>query len=310
MAIERARTVACFGECMIELRAAGPRLLRQGYAGDTCNAAIYLSRLKPAGVTVCYAMSVGGDSFAQPMREAWREEGLSDRLVRVVPERSTGLYAIDVDERGERHFSYWRDASAARAYFDAPTTPLEEAADEVDVLMLSGISVAILPEPGRERLWALIGRLRSRGAAVVWDNNYRPRLWRSVDEARTTMARFRDAGDIALLTLDDERAFGGAVDRAALQALPCGELVVKQGAQPTLVRRAGEPFDEVPVGQVERPIDTTAAGDAFAGAYVAARLRGRAPREAAAIGNRVAGTVVQHPGAIIPLDAMPQDLWA
>ena len=34
----------CVGECMVELRSAGDGLLRQGFAGDSYNTAIYLKR--------------------------------------------------------------------------------------------------------------------------------------------------------------------------------------------------------------------------------------------------------------------------
>jgi 2-dehydro-3-deoxygluconokinase len=309
-----AQRVVCFGECMIELRSAGPRLLRQGFAGDSCNTAVYLARLgQEQGLSVRYAMGVGSDLFAAPMREAWRDEGIDDSLARTVDGRSTGLYAIQVDANGERHFSYWRDTSAARAYFDTPSTPLEEAADSIDLLYMSGISVAILPPAGRERLLALMHRLRQRGAHVAWDNNYRPRLWTSPIEARETFDRFSRASDIALLTLDDEQALrpGLSADEAIAEAfaLPCSEVVIKRGAMPTLVRAAGEAAVEVPVWPVDRPLDTTAAGDSFAAGYLAARLRGLPPAHAAAIGNRLAATVIRHPGAIIPREAMPADLW-
>ena len=57
-----------------------------------------------------------------------------------------------------------------------------------------------------------------------------------------------------------------------------------------------------PVGEV---VDTTAAGDSFAAAYLAARLGGAEPADAARAGHRLAGTVVRYPGAIIPREAMP-----
>ena len=312
MATSGSDMLVCFGECMIELRGAGPQLLRQGFAGDTFNTAVYLSRLRPPGATVHYAMGIGTDPFVATMRQAWRDEGVIDDLVREVPGRSTGLYTIHVDEHGERRFNYWRDTSAARGYFDAPSTPLEERANDIALLYLSGISVAILPSAGRDRLFALMARLRARGARVAWDNNYRPTLWASVTEARETMARFGVASDIALLTLDDEIALHGGRDAEAVMAdaldLPCSEVVVKRGARSTVVRQHGEAPVEVPVLPVARPIDTTAAGDGFAGAYLAARLRGRSPAEAAAAGNRMAAIVIQHSGAIIPREAMPKEL--
>jgi hypothetical protein len=52
--------------------------------------------------------------------------------------------------------------------------------------------------------------------------------------------------------------------------------------------------------RVDRVIDTTAAGDAFAGGYLAARLAGHAPALAAGLGNGVAAVVIQHSGAITP----------
>jgi 2-dehydro-3-deoxygluconokinase len=83
-------------------------------------------------------------------------------------------------------------------------------------------------------------------------------------------------------------------------------VVVKRGPQPTLVRLAGAdgPPLAVPVEPVARVLDTTAAGDSFAGAYLAARLQGATPSQAAAAGNRLAARVVQHPGAVIPAAAM------
>ncbi len=304
------RRVVGFGECMVELRAAGHGLLRQGFAGDTFNTAVYLARL---GVAVRYAAGVGSDRFAQPMRQAWREAGVDDSLARVVQGRGTGLYTIDVDADGERHFSYWRDSSAARAYFDGEASPLEQAEASVDTLYLSGISLAILPGAARERLFALVQRLRQRGGWLVFDNNYRPRLWPDAACAKAAFERFLAASDIALVTLDDAVALDpqrSAADAlASVLRLPCAEVVVKRGAAPTLVRAAGAAVVEVAAPRVERPLDTTAAGDSFAAGYLAARLRGLAPDRAASVGNRLAATVIGHPGAIIPAEAMPPDPW-
>ena len=93
---------------------------------------------------------------------------------------------------------------------------------------------------------------------------------------------------------------------AAAQQLQVPELALKRGALPSLVG-SGSDWTEVPTEPVAKVVDTTAAGDSFAGGYLSRRLRGEAPAVAAAFGNRLAARVIQYPGALIPLDAM-QDL--
>ncbi|HUP09643.1 MAG TPA: sugar kinase [Caldimonas sp.] len=303
-------TVACLGECMIELREQSPGVLVQGYAGDTYNVAVYLKRLDARGaLDVHYATALGGDAFADDMLAAWAAEGIGTALVRRVPERSTGLYAIRTDASGERHFSYWRDTSAARAYFDAAVTPLEQRADAIDLLVLSGITLAVMRAALDVRLPALLDRVRARGGRVAFDNNYRPRLWPDRGAARSAFAAILARTDIALLTLDDALAVEPSSDvehvLAQAFALPCAEVVVKRGTASTLVRGVDDArWIEAPVQAVKHPVDTTAAGDSFDAGYLVRRLSGDPPRTAAAFGNRVASVVVRHAGAIVPRAAL------
>ena len=303
--------VVSFGECMLELQGQAFGDMRQTYGGDTLNTAVYLARCgRQHGLQVDYATALGDDALSAGMLQRWQAEGLSTTLVRRLPGRLPGLYLIEVDDQGERRFSYWRDQAAARAYFDAPvgSTPLEQQADTIDALYLSGISLAILPPAGRDRLAAVVQALRARGATVAFDNNYRPRLWPDVATARASFQRFMALATVALVTLDDEQALWAEADAdAQLQrtlAGPCAELVVKRGASPTLVLLAGQPLQSVDTERVARVVDTTAAGDSFAGAYLAARFGGAPATEAAAAGNRLAALVVQHKGAVIPVEAM------
>jgi 2-dehydro-3-deoxygluconokinase len=76
-------------------------------------------------------------------------------------------------------------------------------------------------------------------------------------------------------------------------------VVVKQGAEPCLGRYDNTTFEVAPP-RVQQAIDTTAAGDSFNGAYIAARLNGRSPQQAATDGHRMAGHVIGYRGAIVP----------
>lgn len=308
MRLEEKR-VALIGECMLELQGQAFGVMRQGYGGDTLNTAVYLARCgASAGIRPSYATGLGEDRFSSGLIERWQDEGVDTGLVRRLAGRMPGLYLIEVDERGERSFSYWRDTSAAKAYFEVERTPLEQDLASWDALYLSGISLAILPPAGRERLFALMRALRERGAMVVFDNNYRPRLWSDAGEARASFARAFELATLALVTADDHQALLGldSADAAlaAAQDLAPPELVIKRGAAATLVRAPGGPWQEAATEPVARVVDTTAAGDSFAAGYLSRRLAGAGALESALFGNRLAARVIQHRGALIPTEAM------
>ncbi|CAM4089965.1 sugar kinase [Roseateles saccharophilus] len=305
-------SVAALGECMLELQGEAFAGMRQSFGGDTLNTAVYLARCGGAGLNVHYATGLGDDGLSAGLLQRWAAEGVQTGLVQRLPGRLPGLYMIELDDRGERRFHYWRGQAAARAYFDAATTALEECADTLDALYLSGISLAILPDAGRERVITLMARMRERGALVAFDNNYRPRLWAGAAEARHWYERALAASSLALITADDHQALHGlaSLDDAVAdaQALPVVEIAIKRGALPTRVGLGGA-WRDVATEAVPRIVDTTAAGDSFAAGYLSQRLRGAAPVEAAAFGNRLAARVIQYPGALIPREEM-RDLIA
>lgn len=310
------RRVAAFGECMLELQGppfGPPGSLRMGQGGDTLNTAVYLARCGEAqGLRVEYATALGDDGFSDGMAARWLDEGVGTALVRRLPGRLPGLYWIETDAQGERRFSYWRDRAAARSYFEAPegATPLEQAAEDLAALHFSGISLAILPPEGRARLLAVAARVRAGGGLVSFDNNYRPRLWPGPEVARAAFDAALQVASLGLITLDDELALRRHADAdTALRhtlALGVGEVVVKRGADATVVRTADGSVVDVPTVRGVPVRDTTAAGDSFAGAYLAARLGGASAPAAAEAGNRLAARVIQHPGALIPRAAMDE----
>lgn len=302
--------IGLIGECMVELRTQADGQLAQAFGGDTLNAAVYLRRLLEDGeVQVDYLTAVGDDTLSQAMRARWREEGVSDERVRVLPGRLPGLYLIQTDADGERRFLYWRGEAAARECFDgADAQPLLAALAGYQVLYLSGISLAVLTDTGRERLFAALREARATGTRLVFDNNYRPRLWAGVQAARTAYQRLLQLTDLALVTWEDDAALFGFADEAALFAQYAewgvAEVALKRGARSCLVQdRQGR--QEVDGEAVARVVDTTAAGDSFSAAYLACRLQDGAPDVAARWGHCLAATVIQHPGALIPRAAMP-----
>jgi 2-dehydro-3-deoxygluconokinase len=94
-------------------------------------------------------------------------------------------------------------------------------------------------------------------------------------------------------------------DEQLIQHVGSTEAVLKLLDPGSIVRFQGVLHEVTPEPVTNAVVDTTAAGDSFAAAYIAARLGGVDPVEAARAGHRLAGVVVCYPGAIIPRSAMP-----
>jgi 2-dehydro-3-deoxygluconokinase len=300
--------VASIGECMIELRHRGERDLELGFGGDTLNFAVYLARLTRGGdVAVDYVTALGDDPYSDAMLAMWRAEGIGCELVARLPGRLPGLHTIRTDEHGERSFTYWRSASAARDVLrGAHGAHIIERLAGHDLLYLSGITLSILDAAQRERLLSLADAIRARGGRLAFDSNFRPTGWPDRDEARTTFDQMLSRVDIALPTLDDDQALFGVQDATncarRLHGLGVGEVAVKLGRAGCFLSSGGRSA-EVPAEAVARVVDSTAAGDSFNAGYLAARLAGAEPEAAARLGNRLAARVIANPGAIIPADA-------
>ncbi|WP_276643460.1 sugar kinase [Siccibacter turicensis] len=307
------KKIAVIGECMIELSQKGTELSR-GFGGDTLNTSVYIARqVNPVALTVQYVTALGQDSFSQQMLDAWHAENVKTDLTQRLENRLPGLYYIETDSSGERTFWYWRNEAAARFWLESEQSDAicQELA-HYDYLYLSGISLAILNPQSRERLIALLKACRANGGKVIFDNNYRPRLWASKEETQQVYREVLKCTDIAFLTLDDEDALWGEkpVDEviARTHAAGVSEVVIKRGAESCIVSQAGAEKLEVPAVTLpkENVVDTTAAGDSFSAGYLAVRLTGGSAEEAAKRGHLTASTVIQYRGAIIPRDAMPQ----
>jgi 2-dehydro-3-deoxygluconokinase len=303
---------AFIGECMIELRHQSPDLLRMSFAGDVFNAAAYLARsAPPEAVEVDLVTVTGDDPYSAAMRETWHAHRVGDRLARTLPGGRPGLYLIRLDAAGERTFYHYRGESAARRLFgpDQPDSA-DAAVVACDLVYLSAITLSIMTEQARARLLGVLAAARARGARIVFDTNYRPAGWPSAAAAAAAIAPVLRLTGIALPTLADDQAVFGDADAAAcvtrLRGAGVREIAVKLGAEGCLVAGpAGEPV-HVPAARAVAVVDTTAAGDAFNGGYLAARLAGATPLAAARAGHALAAEVIATPGALLtPVSRVP-----
>ncbi|MDP2085095.1 MAG: sugar kinase [Gemmobacter sp.] len=289
------------GECMVEIAPAEGGLCRQGFAGDTFNAAWYARRALPGAWTVDYATQVGRDAVSDAMLAFMAGEGIGTGSILRREDRTVGLYLISLKD-GERSFSYWRGQSAARMLAEDPAWLAQVLAGR-RVIHFSGITLAILPPEGRTALCGALARARAGGAMVSFDTNLRPRLWESAEAMKAGLMLGASVADVVLPSFDEETGLFGDATPAATAAR-----YGAQGAKVVAVKNGGDPLtlwtpdgmatrEAVRVGQV---VDTTAAGDSFAGTLLAGLAVGRPLADAAGAAMQVAARVIQARGALVP----------
>jgi sugar/nucleoside kinase (ribokinase family) len=261
----------------------GPRTLPGGSAANTLRGVAWLNRdgVLPSPV---FGGAVGRDALGDGYREGLARAGVEPVLVRV--EGRTGTSIILVTPDGERTMN--THLGACRHF----------RAEDLDIDRLARSSLLYLTgylwdtENQREAAERAAGFARSRGIPVAFDladpwaveryqDRFRDWVPRSVD------VLFANGKELALLTGAgcDEDCMDAARGLAPL-------VVMKVGAGGCWVGGRRMPRAEmVPTGAV-KPLDTTGAGDAFAGGWLYGHLRGRGPLECAHVANRLAGRIV------------------
>lgn len=294
--------VVAVGEAIVELVRGGDGRFGIASAGDTFNVAVYLAR---AGLDVAFATALGDDPYSDAILALAAAEGVASDLVLRLRGRLPGLAVVDSETDGTRHRYDWCGESPARELFELPDWGrVAEGLTKAKLVYFSGITLSLYSNTGIGRFLALIEMVRQQGAKIAFDGNFRPRGWRGdLSRTRTVFMEALKRVDIALPAYDDEAVLWGDPSPEAtverLQAFGIAEIVVKNGPNSALVV-SGAQREFIPVPEVVVPVDATAAGDSFNAGFIAARLTGKGPADAAAAAHRLAAQVIRHRGALMP----------
>ena len=300
--------IVCMGEAMVEFtrmnRSKGEALYIRGLGGDTSNCAISAAR---QGVKVAYLSAVGDDQFGKIAIDTWLTEGIDVSQVFVDPNSPTGIYFIDPVPKG-RNFTYYRAGSAASrmSSISSSQTILSRTA----ILHLSAITQAISIAPN-EPSFEAIDIVKKNGGRISYDTNLRLNLW-GLEEARRVINKTLTQADILLPSLDEAQILTGLDNKEDilnfyLQFEP-EILALKCGSEGAIVIFEGRK-EYIPALNVNA-IDTSGAGDTFAGAFLAQIIQGESPFEAARFAVVASGISVQGYGAMAPIPNRKQVLRA
>lgn len=181
------------------------------------------------------------------------------------------------------------------------------------MLYLSGITLSLMSDTVADTFVRGLAALKEKHLKVVFDINYRPRGWKDEAEARHRITSLLLMTDLALPTFDDEQLLFGDTSlsqtQARYEAYVVKDCIIKLGGEGALVC-SDQHAHLVATEKVSRVVDSTGAGDSFNGAFLAKYLLGGGLIEACQAGHQLAGTVIQHRGAIIAASEMPSLLDA
>lgn len=285
--------LVCLGEPMVEFVRQSGGAYRQGFGGDTSNAAIAAAR---QGASVGYLTALGQDRFGDALLDLWAREGVDTAHVRR-SQAPTGIYFMDPDPEG-RHYIYYRAGSAASRY--APDD-LPRDIGGADILHLSGITLAV-SDTLRATGFAAMDAVRAGGGSVSLDTNLRLKLW-DIATARAVLEKAARLARIVITSEEDSEHLTGLTQpeeiAASYQGLGAEIVIVTLGSAGALIAENEHRYRIAPASA--QPVDSTGAGDSFSGAFLAWWQETGDAREAGRRAAIVAAGTVSGLGAVDPI---------
>lgn len=265
--------------------------IAMGLGGDAANEALVLARLghAPALVSV-----VGDDAPGDYVRRTLARAGVDTCAVTVRPGLDTGINVVLVRPDGERGFITSRSGSLRRL-------ALSDILPALDSPALQGARVACLaslfvsPELTLEDTAALFDALKARGLVLCADTT-RPKHGETLREVGAALSQL----DYFFPNLEEAATLTGQRDPDAVAdaLLDCGvgHVALKLGGRGCLLAsRDGRHL--IPAVPGVQCMDTTGAGDTFAGGFIAALLEGRSFADCGRFACAAASLCVETVGA-------------
>ncbi|GAB5379460.1 MAG: sugar kinase [Aliiglaciecola sp.] len=294
-------SLLAIGECLVEMVVQTDGRIKTSFAGDTYNALVYAKRWC-SDLAAHFCTATGEDTFSIQMRREWQKHGIANDFALSTPSFNAGLYLIETDAEGDRRFVYWRNQSAATQMIKLGVGD-SDFLPKVDIIFFSGIGLGILDDTDKTRLLKNLEKVKQKGVKVAFDPNYRPTLWKDANEAQIWIEKAYAISDIVLPGMDDHLDIFGhkTVEEVRLTMEACNvtEYVIKAGKHGVYGFYNGTETFHNPFKPARQQLDSTAAGDSFAGIYLVNRINGIKMDKAAIHAADVAGLVVQHSGAIV-----------
>ncbi|MEM0368720.1 MAG: carbohydrate kinase family protein [Desulfurococcaceae archaeon] len=251
----------------------------RGTGGSAANVAIGVSRLGGKSAIIA---KIGLDSFGRIAIEELMKENVDVSGVRV-SFKDTGFSVVIIDNEGK----------IAMYGFKGAAEELEP--EEVDVNLLRKAKAVHIASLRVDTSIHAASTAKKHDSIVSWDPGRRLSE-KGLDYFRELLKYV----DIVLVNRKEARNLTGLDDykEAARIISENGPpiVVVKRGGEGVYALIRGTEYD-IPAFKVEKPVDTTGAGDAFASGLLLGLIKGYDPRKALLYGNAVAALKIQRLGS-------------
>jgi fructokinase len=257
--------VCCFGEVLIDFLQDKhqPGLFQRFAGGAPANVAVAVAKL---GGHSKFIGMLGKDMFGDFLLNELQSYAVDCSAVRQTTDAKTALAFVALNQQGDRSFSFYRPPAADLLY-KAEYCPAE-LWQQKGILHLCSNS---LTEPDiAQTSFALVRLAQQHGWLVSVDANLRHNLWSEGNASRELVIQLLEMADLVKLSEDELEylAYGQSTEswlQHILSFRPAW-LVVTAGAEHVQSYSKADSFS-VPVSPVP-VLDTTAAGDAFVGAWL------------------------------------------
>lgn len=249
------------GDAVVDLIPEGEQHYLKCPGGAPANVAVGVARL---GGESAFIGRVGADPFGRFMGETLAREGVDIRHLIQDPAHRTSTVLVDLDEAGERSFTFMVRPSADQ-FLSHADLPVFQAGQ-----WLLTCSIALANEPVRSSCLQAMATIRAVGGRVCFDPNLRPEVWGNPAEMLPVVREAMALADVVKLSVEELQLLSGLDDLAAGLATLSGPalVLVTRGAAGVVARLGGELLEWV--GPKVTPLDTTGAGDAFVAGLLAA----------------------------------------
>lgn len=262
--------ITSFGEYLIDFTPAGVSqqgntLFERNPGGAPANVAVCVSRL---GGKAAFIGKVGNDMFGQFLHSVLVENGVEASGLKFSNTVKTTLAFVELDEKGERSFSFYRDPGA--------DTTIHPEEINYDLIKTSKVfhfgSLSMTAEPARSATFSAIRCAKQSGCMVSYDPNLRPPLWESMDMAKQQIKSVMSFVDIIKISEEEMEFITGEKDLDKGTGIIYNDygiklILVTMGSRGSFYR-FGDITGARDTYKSMKAVDTTGAGDAFLGGFL------------------------------------------